>query len=207
MTSDANGHDPVEPGDAGTTVFELILVMAVMSVVMAVFTASVLQVYRTASGTSSRAGVNSQLRTAFQRLDKEIRYASWIATPGKVGTTWYVEFADHAGGCGQLRLDTTTGVLLLVRWTPGSPPGAGPTGQAVASGLTVDNAVAPFVGQAAGTTVTGAGGVTFTPDYYLLRIRLTASAGGTVANLDDTFTALNTSRLTPTTNACQEGRP
>lgn len=193
--------------DEGTTLAEMVVTMLVMSVVMSVFTGAILQIYRATVRTETSTTAAAQLRQAYQRLDKVIRYASWIATPGRVGTSWYVEFADAdptaTNGCGQLRLDNR-GVLQLLQWTAGSPPTAGQAGQTLASQLVVDSVVSPFIMQAAGSTAAGAG---FTVDYQRLEVRVTASVNQVNTVLDSTFTALNTARTTPTTNTCSEGRP
>ena len=53
--------------------------------------------FRTANKTEAVATAQSQISIAFQRLDKEIRYAEGISTPTSSGTGWYVEYvtADH----------------------------------------------------------------------------------------------------------------
>jgi prepilin-type N-terminal cleavage/methylation domain-containing protein len=209
-----------QPHDAGFSLVEVMVTMAIMSVLMALFTAAILQVYRTSNKTEAISVAQSQLYQAFQRFDKELRYASWVAEPGMVGTTWYVEFAGADGTeCRQLRLETASGagtdghgVLQMIRWTRGTPPAAGARGQTIASQLVTQGVDPPFERQAAGTSPyasTGAGGVgaDFATDFHRLRIRLTARAGSTVAQVDTTFTALNTSRDTPAVNDCSQGRP
>ena len=111
--------------------------MGIMSVVMVIFTTAILQVYRSVNAsTESLSTAQSQLQIAFQRFDRELRYASWIAEPGKVGTTWYVEYAacrSHPVPATPVRAPTTPaapvstpdGVLQLIRWTRGAPPAAG----------------------------------------------------------------------------------
>lgn len=195
--------------DAGTTLMEVMVTMGIMSVVMAVFTGAILQMYQATVRTETSAAAAAEIRQAFQQLDKELRYASWFApTPGKVGTSWYEEFADADGGCGQLRVDigatVGAGVLQMLRWTAGSPPAAGQRGQTLASRLVVDPVVSPFLMQAAGTTAAGAG---YATDYQRLQVRLTARVNRVTTPLDSTFTAINTSRVSPTTNVCSEGRP
>lgn len=197
----------VRDDDAGSTLVELVVTMVLMTVVMVVFTGAIVQIYRATLRTETSSTASAQVRQAFQRLDKVIRYASWIATPGKVGTSWYVEFAagdpTAALGCGQLRLDNR-GVLQLLQWTAGSPPTAGQAGQTLASQLVYDSVVSPFVMQSAGTTASGAG---FAVDYQRLQVRLTSTSNQVSTTLDSTFTALNTSRSTVATNTCSEGRP
>lgn len=199
--------------DDGVTLIEVMVTMAVMSVVMAVFTTGILQVYRSILPAESAAGAQAELRRVYQRLDKEVRYASWIAPPGKVGTVWYVEFAALGTECGQLRLDTVSQVLRLVRWTAGSPPSAGPVGLVLGSQLLVDGGEPPFKRQEAGSMPYASAspaldaGTGFAPDHQRLRVHLAATVGSSTSRLGGTFTALNTSRDTTGTNACSEGRP
>ncbi|WP_153054085.1 PulJ/GspJ family protein [Planomonospora sphaerica] len=150
--------------------------ISLMGVMMVIFTTGVLQVYRAVNGVEALSASQSQLQTAFQRLDKEIRYATWISRPSApIRDNRYVEFAyvepaernPQTGQvklpqamCGQLRLDLNRGVLQLVRWTPGSPPAEGRPGETLASEIAVADlrtnppngtAKAPFVFQPAGS--------------------------------------------------------
>lgn len=200
--------------DAGISMVDVLVTLAVLSVVMSVFTTGILQVYRAINAAESATTTQTQLNLAFQRLDKEIRYASWIAEPGLRSEAWYVEFAT-ADGCNQLRLDKR-GTLQLLSWTPGALPTAGAAGRTVASQLVYDATRTPFVRQVAGSRpfATSAAspnpnavGTDFVPDFYRLQVRLTARVTGSTGEVDTTFTALNTTRSTPMANTCSEGRP
>jgi hypothetical protein len=218
-------------GDAGLSLTEVMVSISLMGVMMVIFTTGVLQVYRAVNGVEALSVSQSQLQTAFQRLDKEIRYASWISQPSApIRGNRYVEFVRwnpeaEQVQCGQLRLDLNRGILQLVRWTPGSPPAEGRPGETLASEIVTDGlaanppsgtAKAPFVLQPAGSRPyrgSGAGstGADFTPDFHRLELHLTSRVGvgehARTSNLDVTFTALNTSRETPAANVCTEGRP
>jgi prepilin-type N-terminal cleavage/methylation domain-containing protein len=203
--------------DAGYSLIEVLVAMGVMSVLMAMFTGAILQLFRTTGKAEATAVVQSDLRLAFQRFDQQLRYASWVAEPGQVDTAWYVEFASFDGAaCYQLRLETGgsaprdndhdgPGVLQLLRWAPGAPPAEGTAGQTIASPRGVTSGVAPFdlvpAGEKPDTTSA------FEPDFQQMRVRLSARAGTGTADVDTTFTALNTSRNTPSTHTCSEGRP
>jgi type II secretory pathway pseudopilin PulG len=193
--------------DAGLTMVEVLVTMGLMGVVMVVFTAAILQAYRANMKTESMSIVQSQLQTAFQRFDRELRYASWIAQPGQVNNAWYVEWAGYDGSqCYQLRLDAG-GVLQMLTWPrAGTPPVEGTAGQTVATNLVVTGS-GPFERQAAGVTTGASAGTDFAPDFQRLRVRLTARVDDSTAQVDTTFTALNTSRNTPATNDCSSGRP
>lgn len=202
--------------DAGFSLIEVMVTMGLMSVVMVVFTAAILQSYRSSAKAESISIVQSQLRIAFQRFDRELRYASWVAQPGQVGTAWYVEWAGYDGSqCYQLRLETAPagsqegpnnaqGVLQLRTWPRATPPAAGTPGQTIASNVADPGSSAPFERQGAGVATSGSD---FVPDFERLRVRLTAQRGDSTASVDTTFTALNTSRNTPDTNDCSMGRP
>jgi prepilin-type N-terminal cleavage/methylation domain-containing protein len=211
-----------DPDDAGLSMVEVMVTMTIMSIMMVIFTGAILQIYRTSTATESLTTAQSQLRLAFQRFDRELRYASWIAEPGRVDTAWYVEFAGPAGaGCLQLRLETDPGggnasdglgVLQLLRWTPGSPPAAGTPGQTIASQI-VTTGVEPFFDLQSiddapyASTSADAVGTDFVAAFQRLRIQLTAKVAAGTAQIDTTFTALNTLRDYVATNVCSEGRP
>ncbi len=203
--------------DAGYSLLEVLVTMGVMSVLMVIFTTAIIQVFRTSGRAESIAAAQSELQRGFQRFDKELRYASWIAAPGRVGTAWYVEFAGADGTeCLQLRLQTASttattsgdgqGVLQMLRWPAATPPpGATQRGQTVASQLVVTGVDPFFERQAAG--VSPDPDSDFIPDFQRLRIRLTSRVGNATAEVDTTFTALNTSRTTPANHTCGNGRP
>jgi prepilin-type N-terminal cleavage/methylation domain-containing protein len=210
-----------EPDDAGFSLAEVLVTLGVMGVVMAIFTGGILNIYRTSTATEALSTAQTQLQLAFQRFDRELRYATWIAQPGQVGTAWYTEFAGPgATDCRQLRLETASaggngangqGVLQLLAWTLGAPPAAGTPGQTIASQI-VTTGVDPFFElQAANATpyasASSGVGTEFTSDFQRLRVRLTTRAAGGNTQIDTTFTALNTSRETKATNSCSEGRP
>jgi hypothetical protein len=188
---------------------------------MAIFTAGVIQVYRSVGTSENTATSQTQLRLALQMLDREVRYASGITVPSStaVGGAWYVEFlaanpSTSQPVCRQLRLDSS-GVLQQLTWTPGSPPTAGTRGQTLASQLDTPGGAVPlpFDRQVAGSlpyaspSASAAPGGAFSPDYQRLRLRLTARTGTMTTSSDVTFTALNTSRATKDSNVCIEGRP
>ena len=208
---------PRTRGDAGVTLIEVMIAMGVMSIVTAVFTTAVIQVYRSVNAGENTSVTQTQLRLALQTLDREVRYSSGITVPSAAAVrgAWYVEFlgVDSRTGaavCRQLRLDAS-GVLQQLTWTPGSPPVAGTAGQTLASGLVLPGGgvAAPFERQAAGSLpyATPSTGIGFTPDYQRLRLRLTTREGTATSVSDVTFSALNTSRETTDPNLCIEGRP
>jgi prepilin-type N-terminal cleavage/methylation domain-containing protein len=209
------------PDDAGFSLIEVLVSMGIMSILMTIFTTAILQAYRVSGRAESISIAQSEIQRGFERFDRELRYASWVADPAMVGTsTWYVEFAGADGTeCMQLRFRTAPasgpgeangeGVLQLLRWTPGSPPTPGEPGQTVASQLLTPAAgVPPFDRQEANESPYQSQGSDFTTDFQRLRIRLTSRVDDAEATVDMTFTALNTSRsTTDAAQPCREGRP
>ncbi|MBG0830666.1 hypothetical protein HS041_23160 [Planomonospora sp. ID67723] len=211
-------------GDSGISLIEVLVTIGVMGVVMTMFTTGVIQVYRAVNTVESLSTAQSQLHTAFQRLDKEIRYASWLSTVRSDSKYWYVGFAGvnaqtRTLECKRLRLSLSSGVLQLQRWTPGSPPAAGTPGETLASYVVTDGGLAtdpPFSVRAAGSLPKAASGTgpadpAFIPDYQQLRVNLAIRVGtgqhARATDFDVTFTALNTSRETEADNVCDEGSP
>jgi type II secretory pathway pseudopilin PulG len=207
--------------DDGTTLVEIMVTMGIMSIMMVIFTSAILQIYRTTTATESLTSAQSQLRTAFERFDQQLRYASWIAEPGLFGTAWYVEFAGPTPtDCFQLRLETEAagaeeadgqGLLQLLTWTQGRPPPVGQPGQTIA-GQILTTGVEPFFDRQSVNEMpyaipsANAVGADFATVLQRLRIRLTTKVEAGTAQIDTTFTGLNTS-ADVTGNACSEGRP
>jgi hypothetical protein len=184
--------------DRGISMAEIVTSMALMLVVMAIFTTGIVQMFNAADKGESLAVAQAQNNIAFLRLDKQIRYASAISTEGTVGGDEYVEYLIANTGtatCYQLRL---TGTLLQQRtWIQDSAvPGGGWT--VLASGV---SSAEPFTFIAADDTFS----------FQRLRLQLTAASGNggtrSLANTDITFTALNTTLSAPSPTVCTEGRP
>ncbi|GAA0812968.1 PulJ/GspJ family protein [Spirilliplanes yamanashiensis] len=188
-------------GDEGTTMIELVVALTVFGAVSALVTAGVLQAHAAANRTEAVAAADTQVETAFRRIDKEIRYARWIRPPAQTPSSAWVEFlnSDPATGqprCHRVVVDRAAGVLRTVAWQPGATP---PAAQSLAGQL-VDGSDPFFTLEATGAT-----------DFARLRLRLTSRVGrnasaGTVTS-DVTFTALNTSRSATPGAECTEGRP
>ncbi len=195
--------------DDGFSLIELMVTMTVMSVVLVVVIGAITQIYSAVTTTEATSIGRDQLGTAFNRLDKELRYAGWIAVPGQVGTRWYLEYALPTG-CRQLKYDA--GVITLASWTlPSTTPGTPTT---LATDLSLTGAVAPFTLYPAGTVPyasasAGVSGVgrNFAPEHAQVRLRFNAAVGGVTLPFDDIFTAQNTTRLTSLLNDCSKGRP
>ncbi|HWG97786.1 MAG TPA: prepilin-type N-terminal cleavage/methylation domain-containing protein [Pilimelia sp.] len=190
--------------DAGVTLLEVMVAMTIMSVFMALFTASTVLMYRSANDTESAAEAQSEVNRAFVRLDKEIRYAVAI-NPGyrRVSdSAWYVEYATTNSGvttCTQLRLINDQ--LQRRTWTEDS--------SGVSSAPVVSSPLASRVRAASGTEPpferTAPAGAAQT-----LRLYVAAHTGsGAHAKVKETrvtFSALNSAQTSPDLRVCLDGK-
>jgi prepilin-type N-terminal cleavage/methylation domain-containing protein len=192
-------------GDEGYSLAEVVAAMAVMSVVMAVVTTSLIRMFADVNRTEQTSIAADQLDTSLARLDRELRYAIHMSQPGlgADGTRWYVEFAipgptltngtNGPARCRQLQLDTTANALRLAMWDlPNLTPSAPVT---LATGVFLDNGVWPFVVHQPPSTdkSTSPPGVIITDDnkYSMIRLRFKAISGTVEQPVNLTFTAQN----------------
>lgn len=110
--------------DDGYTLVELMVALGIFSFVVAIFMAGVVVMTRNTALTSARVEAQSELRTAFQRLDKQVRYADAVNLPGAGSSgAIYVEFrtpatvaASGVTTCTQWRYVPSTGVVQARTW-------------------------------------------------------------------------------------------
>jgi hypothetical protein len=141
----------------------------------------------------------TQLQTAFQLLDRSVRYATAISQPNSTASAagdWYVEWTSAAGTatmCTQLRLDASARLLQRRSEPAGGAPGAWAT---VASSLT---GTQPFTLQAASTS-------SYPHQRLTVDVTVRPSAGSAQLARRSTFsfTALNTSLTTVSTGVCAD---
>ncbi len=198
--------------DEGTTLMELVVGMMVGLIFLGMFTGAIVLLYQNSNRDNALTASSRQTDTAFSRLDRTVRYASMISTPGvSSGGSWYVEFLTRATGpqvCTQLRINVTT-QKLEARTVPVSSSGTLGTPSAFAlwaTGITNGGAAAgtsqPFI-------LLPAGGVA----YEQLQVNLVATSGSPAitAQTNATFTALNSATAaaanTGTQTACNLARP
>jgi type II secretory pathway component PulJ len=196
--------------DAGTSLMELIVGMALMAIFMSIFVGALVSMTKAQSKTTSVAQTSQDLNQAFLSLDKTVRYASAISTPGTGSPSgdWYVEYSTTTTGaqvCTQLRVDITTKQLQRRTWTVVNSTASGLTGwtplaSEISNGTATAGANQPFVRVTPGAT----------SDYQQLTITLASLTGSTVAATTSgtsfTITAVNSTL--PATTVCQEaGRP
>ncbi len=191
------GRHRVAPADAGVTLVELLVGMSLMAVVLSLSTAAVLHMYGIAGRVESTTVAHAQLHAAFQRLDREVRYASDVTDAEERSGGWYVAYRITAAGvptCVELRvLDTR---LERSTWVENEL-------------ATTRTGWLPLASDVR-TLPSGAPLELLPPDatsgFERLRLRFGIGTGATAAETDVSFTAMNTVRdAEPST--CTEGRP
>jgi prepilin-type N-terminal cleavage/methylation domain-containing protein len=189
--------------DRGVTLIEVMVAMTLMSVAGAMFTGSIIQVYKSINKAESNYTAQSQINSAFSRLDKEIRYARSVSTPATVSGDYYVEYLvelSDVDTCVELRLHTSTSELQRRSWAQGVTPVAPTTWTTLATNIT---ATTPF-------TTYGLDKNSLTGNrFQRLNITVTSKAGGATTGStrqsNVTFTALNAT-ATDNASTCVEGR-
>lgn len=186
--------------DDGVTLAELAVTTGIMSVVMAVFTTGVVQLFQAGNNNELVAMTQAQLNTAFLRLDRNVRYAAGIsrqhtnAAGNKVVEYLNTEVASGQPECAQLELNGATQVLRRQVW----PQATKPPGNWVVLASQIDVGASSFELLDPGPN-TG---------FQRLKITLVVASnpgrGKTAAKTEITFTALNSTRLTKPADICPE---
>jgi Tfp pilus assembly protein PilV len=191
--------------DDGSTLIEMLVGMVVMSIGLAIFTTATVQIYQALRYSERVTQVHDQLSTAFRKVEKEVRYALEINTPGSAVTKgvdyWYVEYVTSGSTdkCIQLRvpriqagITVATSQLQTRSWLLGATP----AGFSAVASYIQPPATNPFTQPAA----------------TQLRMLLTASGdpsvttGANVAQTDVVFTALNSTGTTTEAAQCATQR-
>jgi hypothetical protein len=199
--------------DAGTSLLEMIVGMALMAIFMSIFLGAIVAMAGAQTKAQSVTQTSANLAQAFVALDKTVRYAAAISSPGTGAPSgdWYVEYRTTNSGveaCTQLRVDIASKQLQRRGWQVVNSAATGLTGwtplasEITNGGVVAGNADQPLV------RVTPAG----TADFQQLTITLVSIAGPgngpTTSRSSYTFTAVNSSLPPPATAICQEaGRP
>ncbi|GCD21440.1 type II secretion system protein J [Cellulomonas algicola] len=113
--------------DTGMTLVELIVAMGIFTIVIAVFMGAMVTMSKNTARAAATSRAGDELRVAFQRLDKQVRYADAINFPGAgSGGKQYVEFRIPAVAapsgvvtCVQWRWDPTARTLAMRTWPQG----------------------------------------------------------------------------------------
>jgi hypothetical protein len=172
------------------------------------FTSSVIQIYNGSNKTSGLIQSATQLELGFQRLDKEVRYASNVFDPVQSNGSWYVEFKTGSYTpyqCTQVRLTPVAsgGVLQQRIWT--STAAVAPGWQALSSGLAPSAA-------SGGVPFAVVGSADDLHPKQRLTIAVTATSGPsnfrTNSDMTTTFSAVNSGTASGGTSLCATwGRP
>jgi prepilin-type N-terminal cleavage/methylation domain-containing protein len=196
-----------ENRDAGFSMMEIVVTMTIMAIVLVIFTAGITQAFSAEDRVSAVTTSESQLTIAFQRLDKEIRYASGISTPALIGNDQYVEILSSFTGtptCTEFRIHAATGQLQQRSWTQGMSPLLPGAWIQLASGVTSTFPLTPA------TTAFTVSQADSTFNFQRLEVKLTVLSGSnstaTSKQSDVSFTALDTSLITSSGTTCTEGR-
>lgn len=182
----------VRGGDQGFTLVELMVSMFIFSLLLVVFSAGITSISRSTARVTATGDAMTELNRLYNRLDKEVPYASAINRSVLSNGSWYLEhYTKTTDGsvpfCTQYRLVNATGQIQVRRWNA--------TG---AAGLTTWNTLA--------TGVEARGGAPFTmlpADQTYVRQRLVVAVdvrkkGTPVQQLDTTLVARNTTPDTGT---------
>ncbi|WP_327008900.1 hypothetical protein OHA72_17560 [Dactylosporangium sp. NBC_01737] len=188
--------------DDGVTLAEMAVTTSIMSAVMAIFTTGVIQLFQAGNNNELVAMTESQLNTAFLRLDRNLRYAAGIGPVHPVGgPDRLVEYVntDTANGepeCAQLELNAARQVLRRQVW----PQTTKPTGKWAVLASNVNVAKSSFE-LLAPLSDTG---------FQRLKITLVVASnpgrGHAESKTEITFTALNSTRATDSSKVCPEAR-
>lgn len=109
--------------DDGVTVVEMVVAMAVVSVLLAGYLSVILVMSRATATAGSLATAATQLRAVVNTLGRQAENASAATTPGTVGTDLYLELrsdavvAGSAPTCTQWRFRSSTRELQTRSWS------------------------------------------------------------------------------------------
>lgn len=112
----------VRRDDSGFTLVELMAAMFIFSILLVIFTAGISAMSRSTVRVTATGEAMTDLNRLYNRLDKEVPYASAINRSVQSGGDWYLEYyteSTEAGTrpfCTQYRLDTSAGVVQARRW-------------------------------------------------------------------------------------------
>lgn len=180
--------------DSGYTLIELLVAMGLFTFLIVIFMSGIVQMTRSTVRVQNVTGSADEARRAFTRMDRQLRYASAVNRPVRVGDDWYLEFQTTStgtttGACTQWRLVDSGNRLQYRTWPDtGSPTASSWT--TVASDVANDpTAQPPFSFAAADST--------YTRQRVTLFLHVTDGQPGS-AEVRATFVARNTSTATVT---------
>lgn len=202
--------------DSGLTLVELIVAISLLAVVLVIVTAMTALMYNTVNHGSSLSTAQDQSRVAIEAIDKQVRYANAITTPG-TGTDggYYVEWETGNDGqqnyCSQWRYEPSTELLQSRTW-PVEDPGVTPTPSSWAT--VASHILPPTSGNIFSLAQPDLGSTTdvdrqsLTLDFRAQGAAGPSGHGPVTVTSHVTLTAANTTSDAVTANVCdQVGRP
>jgi len=200
--------------DRGVTLAELAVTTGIMSVVMAIFTTAVVQLFQAADKNESVATTQAQLNNAFLRLDRELRYAAGFG-PVRSDTAGnlFVEYintgtASGTPECAQLELYAATRTLRRQVWPQQTGQKPRNTWAVLAGSIVIEppGPALPAPPKTSFTIVPPTENTAFQRLRVVLNVASNPGRGRTEARTDLTFTALNSKASTDPNTVCPEAR-
>lgn len=203
-------HRPSTAGEEGFTLIEMLVSAALLAGFTALFMGAVNLMFRDVRHQQGQNEGVDQIRQVVSTLDKQMRYANAVSTPGTTadGTLWVewrtglITNPPSAQTCSQWRL-TPTGDLQSRTWNPPVSGVGSYTGLTSwqTRAVSVSNPAAGQVFQLASNVAS------VDQKKQQLRVAFNVTHGRPVVTTSTavTFTAVNTSQATPPTSPfCQE---
>lgn len=144
--------------DRGVTLLELTIAITVTTVVLVAVASGLSLMIKAYTRVQDRSLAQDRGRVILDGLDRDLRWASTVNLPVRIGNTWYLEFQANARTgtaqeCSQWRLDAATDTLQVRRWTVGAT--TAPAWGTAATGVSNDpDRRRPFAVTLAGDTLT-----------------------------------------------------
>ncbi len=129
--------------DGGMTLIELLVAMGLFTILIGVFMSGVAAMTSVTVRIQAAADSSDEVRRAYQRLDKQLRYADAVNRPGVVAGKQYIEFRSPAPDaasspvCTQYRLNGSADTLEYRTWDDAA--GATATSWAVVASNVMNN--------------------------------------------------------------------
>lgn len=196
--------------DDGTTLVELLVSMTIFSIIMGIITFSITSMLQSETRNSGQVGTLEAAQRVIQRLDRQVRYANAVTTPG-TGTdgNFYVEYITGNTGqqqtCTQWRYVTSGGALQFRTWQPPLSGSGTVTPTAWATAATSVSAVSP--NPIFSITPTSSNQASADNKQQLL-VQFQVTSNGQNTAFQTTLAAINSNNSSPVAGTCTEvGRP
>ncbi len=184
--------------DGGMTLIELLVAMGLFTILLGVFMSGIAAMTSVTVRSQAAADSSDEVRRAYQRLDKQLRYASAVNRPGVVNGRQYIEFRNPSDDvsasptCTQYRLNGAADTLEFRTWL--DEAGASASSWTVVASRVKNNPTTEPAFVFLGTD----------GDHNKQRVTVylnVENPQGDGAELRSTFVALNTTSTTVTTEA------